>query len=393
MLDTASLRVSFALVALTLLVLFYVVTYRTGRSAYAAWWCMSLAMFLTGASAYLLDGTDHQVWANPLGNVLIVAGAGCVWAGGRSLRRLSLPLWWLVIAPVVVGLFSVVDDPAENVWSGGPYFLAAMWIQLALGARELWLLLRADGSAESAERRSHRLSLWSLVVTSGGVAVFYLGRWIAFLAVGQDDPPFTTVFGGEVTTLVTTVLLATVSFSMATVSDEQQKEELRELAVRDGLTGLLNRTEFLRLAEEELRRSEQDGDLGQLILADLDHFKRINDEHGHLAGDRAIIAFADTCRGAVRATDLVGRYGGEEFIVLLAGAGPERADQVTDTVNAELRRLARDGELVLPTVSYGITGLDHGFDLEEAIERADQALYRAKEAGRNRVVHHSPETA
>ncbi len=393
MLETASLRVSFALVALTLLLLFYVVTYRTGRSAYAAWWCVSLGLFLLGASAYLLDGTEHQVWSNPLGNILIVGGAGCVWAGSRSLRGLALPLWLLAVAPVAVGVLSAVDDPAHNVWSGGPAFLAAMSIQLGLAAVELWRLLRAEGLAATAGGRAYRLSLWSLALASGGVAAFYVGRWIAFLAVGPDDPPFTTVFGGEITTLLTTVLLATVSFSMSTLSDEQQKNALRELAVRDGLTGLLNRTEFLRLAEADLRgRRDADGG-GQLILADLDRFKQINDEHGHLAGDRAIVAFADACRAAVRSTDLVARYGGEEFVILLPGAEPERADEVTNVINAALRQRAAVGDVVLPTVSYGIAEADHLLGVEQAIERADRALYRAKAAGRDRAVHYTSELA
>jgi diguanylate cyclase (GGDEF)-like protein len=388
MLDTASLRVSFALVAFTLLALFYLVTYRTSRSAYAAWWCVALAMFLSGASAYLLNGTEHQVWANPLGNVLVVTGAGCVWAGSRSLRNLALPSWCLVVAPAVVGAYSAVDDPADNVWAGGPFFLAAMWVQLGLAAGELWRLLRADRSADSPSRRSHRLSVGSLVVASGAVAVFYLGRWVAFLAVGPDASTFTTVFGGQVTTLVTTVLLATVSFSMSTMSDEQQKAALRELAVRDGLTGLLNRTEFLRLAEVQLRSGQPDAG-GQLILADLDHFKSINDEHGHLAGDRALIAFADTCRAAVRSSDLVGRYGGEEFILLLVGAGSDRAGQVTEAINDALVRRAEVDDVILPTVSYGCTGVDRSLGLEQIIERADLALYRAKAQGRNRTVHYT----
>lgn len=389
MLDTASLRVSFALVALTLLLLFYVVTYRTGRSAYAAWWCVSLGLFLVGASAYLLDGTEHQVWSNPLGNILIVGGAGCVWAGSRSLRGLALPLWLLAIAPIAVGVLSAVDDPAHNVWSGGPFFLAAMWIQLGLAAVELWCLLRAEGLAATAGGRAYRLSLWSLALASGGVAVFYVGRWIAFLVVGPDDPPFTTVFGGEITTLLTTVLLATVSFSMSTLSDEQQKNALRELAVRDGLTGLLNRTEFLRQADAELGGRDADG--GQLILADLDRFKQINDEHGHLAGDRAIVAFAEACRAAVRSTDLVARYGGEEFVILLPGAEPERADEVTNLINAALRQRAAVEDLVLPTASYGVAEVDHLLRTEQAIERADLALYRAKAAGRDRTVHYTAE--
>jgi diguanylate cyclase (GGDEF)-like protein len=391
MLDPLSLRVSLAVVAVTLMVL-YAVTYRSTRSAFAAWWCASLALFMAGSCAYLLDGTAQQVWANPLGNVVLVAGVGCAWAGARSLRRLAMTWWWLLVAPVVVGLVSAVDDPAHNVWSGGPFFLGAMCVLLGLAALELGRLLREHRFTDTPDGRSHRLSVTALLLATSGLGVFYVGRWIAFLVVGPESAPFTTVFGEAATTLITTALLATVSFSMSTLSDAQQKEALRQLAARDGLTGLLNRTGFLRLAEDELRRTSHDGDLGQVILADLDHFKRINDEHGHLAGDRALTAFADACRSAIRSTDLAGRYGGEEFVILLVGAGPERAGDVTETIRAALVHQARVSGDVLPTASFGIAAVDASIPLEQAIQRADQALYRAKAQGRDRTVHHTPDS-
>jgi diguanylate cyclase (GGDEF)-like protein len=175
---------------------------------------------------------------------------------------------------------------------------------------------------------------------------------------------------------------------MSTLSNEQQTAALRETAARDGLTGLLNRTEFLRLAAQEVQRTFGDGVERQLILADLDHFKRINDEQGHLAGDRAIATFADAWTASVRSSDLVGRYGGEEFIILLAGASADRASQVTDAIDAAMVEAARRDNVRLPTVSYGIATVEDGVDLERTIGYADAALYRAKAAGRNRSVHY-----
>ena len=90
-------------------------------------------------------------------------------------------------------------------------------------------------------------------------------------------------------------------------------------ASRDGLTGLLNRTTFEEQAGREVRRQHAAGSVPTLIIADLDNFKAINDTHGHAAGDAAIQAFADACRSSIRHTDLAGRYGGEEFIILLPG--------------------------------------------------------------------------
>ena len=393
-LDTGSLRVSFALVALTLVVLFYVITYRTGRSAYAAWWCVSLALFLVGASAYLLSGTTQQVWANPLGNALIALGAGCVWAGSRSLRRdrPPLPRWLLAFAPVVVGVMSVLGDPADDVWSGGEFFLAAMWVQLGLAGVELRGLLRSANANADPDAYAYRRTVWALLLACCTVAAFYLGRWVAFLAVGPEEPLFATFFGEQVTTLATTVLLATVSFSMSTLSEEQQKEALRDTAARDGLTGLLNRTAFFQLAEAARHSDAVDGAAGSLVMADLDHFKQLNDQYGHQAGDRALVAFADCCRSAVRSTDLVARYGGEEFVILLPGADATRADEVARAISTGLARRSQP-DLPMPTVSLGVAGLDPTRSLEETVKRADLALYRAKTTGRDRTVHYTTEIA
>jgi diguanylate cyclase (GGDEF)-like protein len=393
MLDTASLRVAFAVVALTMLVLFYFVTYRSTRSAYSAWWCAALGGFVCGASLYLFNGTVHQVWANPLGNTVVVLGAGTVWAGARSLWTASPPWWQIAVAPVVVGLVSAIDDPATNIWAGGPFFLAAMWLQLGMASIELGRQERACSPGPTSDSATYRLALRSMTVGCGLVAVYYMGRWFVFLTVGWTDPLFSVYFGGQATTLISTVMLATVSFSMSTLSNEQQTAALRETASRDGLTGLLNRMGFLRLAGEEVTQMQLNHGTAQLILADLDHFKQINDEQGHAAGDRAIATFADACRAAVRARDLVGRYGGEEFILLLVGATPERATRVTDAIDAAMKEASRREHVRLPTVSYGIATLEAGVDLERTIGYADAALYRAKAAGRNRSARYLPDFA
>jgi diguanylate cyclase (GGDEF)-like protein len=393
MLDTPTLRVAFGVVALTMLVLFYFVTYRTTRSAYAAWWCASLGLFVPGASLYLFNGTVNQVWANPLANAIVVTGAGCVWAGARSLWTAS-PAWWQVLAvPAVVGLVSALDDPATNIWAGGPFFLCAMWVLLGMAATELFRQARSYTPGATSDSVTYRLALRSMTVGCALVATYYFARMVVFIAVGWTDQVFSTWFGGQATTLISTVLLATVSFSMSTLSNEQQTAALRETAARDGLTGLLNRTEFLRLATQEVQGTRRDGVECQLILADLDHFKRINDEQGHLAGDHAIATFADACTTSVRSSDLVGRYGGEEFIILLAGASADRATQITDAIDDAMHEAALREKLRLPTVSYGIATVEDGDDLERTIGYADAALYRAKAAGRNQSVHYFPGVA
>ncbi|MDN4643797.1 GGDEF domain-containing protein [Arthrobacter sp. PsM3] len=376
MLDTATLRVALAVVDLTLLLLFYFITFRRTRSAYSGWWCLALLLFLSGDAAYLLDGTPHQVWSNPLGNLLLVAGAASIWAGARSLRTASPRIWYLAAAPAITAVASVLDHPATNVWSGAPAYLGFMSLLIGLGCRELFLL----------DRHFSRVHL-TLGVGSGILAGYYLGRLVAFLAEGRDGPVFQSVFGSAATTVFSAVIMVVASFTMAELSYEQQTRDLRARATVDGLTGLLNRTAFLDLAEDELRRLSRGRTMASLILADLDHFKAINDEFGHLAGDTALQAFAEACAATVRSTDLVGRYGGEEFIMLLPGVTPERAGEIAADISARLHASSSPVIPRLPTSSYGIASTAPGrVDLDALIASADAALYRAKTLGRNRSV-------
>jgi diguanylate cyclase (GGDEF)-like protein len=385
MLDTTTLRVSFGVVALTLLVLFYFVAYRTSRSSYCGWWCAALVLFIGGSAAYLLDGTDQQVWANPLGSTLLVAGACAVWAGTRSLARRPVRTLPFVAAPGCTAMAAALDDPATNDWAGGAIFLAAMSLMVALAARELWAM--RPTAAELLRREdAFSPSVRATAVMASAFALYYAGRAVAYLLLGPDDVFFDRAFGSEVTTLITTTLMAAVSFSMTSLSYERETEELRTRATRDGLTGLLNRTEFMRQAAAEWRDRHRSGAQGSLILADLDHFKTINDTYGHPAGDYALQAFAATCRGILRTSDLVGRYGGEEFIIFLPDLPTGRAEQIAAEISARLRTTQTPNDMAFPTVSYGIVATAPGIDLPAAIDLADRALYAAKAQGRDRVI-------
>jgi diguanylate cyclase (GGDEF)-like protein len=374
-LDTATLRIAFGLMALVLVFLFYFSAYRTTRSPYSGWWCLALIFFLSGSACFLLDRTPQQVWANPLGNVLLVHGGVAVWAGARSLRTVPPPKWAFTGIPLVTLIASVLDNPATNTWSGGPVFLAAMGLTIGLASRELWRL----------EPGYSRVRI-PMAMAAGGLAVFYLLRWVAFLVEGQNGPIFVTIFGSAVTTLVTMVLLVVVSFSMAALSSEQQTRALRVVASRDDLTGLLNRKAFLDLAAEQLADRTITRGSGTLILADLDHFKSVNDTYGHAAGDLALQSFAEACTDTVRSTDLVGRYGGEEFVLLLPGTSAERAETIAEEISRRLAAAPTAEEMEMPTVSYGISTYDAGTtDVDKLIAAADRALYAAKSLGRNRV--------
>jgi diguanylate cyclase (GGDEF)-like protein len=374
-LDTATLRIAFGLMALVLVFLFYFSAYRITRSPYSGWWCLALVFFLAGSACFLLDGTPHQVWANPVGNVLLVHGGVAVWAGARSLRTVPPPKWAFTGIPLATLVASVLDNPATNTWSGGPVFLGAMSLTIGLASHELWRL----------EPGYSRVRI-PMAVAAGGLSAFYFLRWLAFLVEGQNGPTFVTFFGSAVTTMVTMVLLVVVSFSMAALSSEQQTRALRVVASRDDLTGLLNRKAFLDLAAEQLADRSTTRGSGTLILADLDHFKSVNDTYGHAAGDLALQSFAEACTATVRSTDLVGRYGGEEFVLFLPGTNAERAENIAEEISRRLAAAPAVDGMEMPTVSYGISTYDAGTtDVEVLIAAADGALYLAKSLGRNRT--------
>jgi diguanylate cyclase (GGDEF)-like protein len=153
-------------------------------------------------------------------------------------------------------------------------------------------------------------------------------------------------------------------------------------ASTDGLTGLLNRRSF----ENRVRVLRRQGAPFALVMADLDHFKQLNDTYGHDAGDRALRIFSETLRSVVRPDDLVCRYGGEEFAMVLPGCSVEQAVDVMERARAELQDVANRGDTAPFTASFGVVGGDLDEEFEELVARSDAALYRAKREGRNRVI-------
>lgn len=169
----------------------------------------------------------------------------------------------------------------------------------------------------------------------------------------------------------------------------QAHEEINRLATIDGLTGLINHRTFQRGFDVMLAREERRAGTLSLLICDIDHFKKINDGHGHPFGDKVLKAVADILRRAVRSVDLAARYGGEEFALVLEGSGEQGGLQMAERIRREIENMVLQSENgpVRVTLSLGLAVYPgHGADKERLISRADQALYRAKKQGRNRVV-------
>ena len=160
---------------------------------------------------------------------------------------------------------------------------------------------------------------------------------------------------------------------------------LEEQAATDALTGAMNRIGVEERATFELRRSDRYGDKICLIMIDLDHFKAINDAHGHGGGDRVLRGFCDLARNCLRSTDLLGRWGGEEFVALLPETGINGAYLLSERLRATLECFRFDCGIKV-TASIGVAAYREGEDLATLVGRADLCMYRAKQSGRNRIV-------
>lgn len=164
------------------------------------------------------------------------------------------------------------------------------------------------------------------------------------------------------------------------------REALRLQATRDYLTQLWNRSSILEILHRELARSERENTPVGVVLADLDHFKAINDTYGHFAGDRALQEAAERMQANIRSYDAIGRYGGEEFLVVLPGADEESVKAQSERMRLAIRnRAVHTSEANLNvTCSFGCaSGTGRGISAEALIGAADDALYRAKRAGRD----------
>ena len=184
-----------------------------------------------------------------------------------------------------------------------------------------------------------------------------------------------------------------VPFTLETVvhfaiENANQRELLRQMATLDGLTGLLNHGEMQRRLDAEIARSNRHKHPLSVILLDIDHFKNVNDTHGHPAGDSVLKWLTAKIRHGCRKSDIVARYGGEEFLVILPETGIRGAMQKAEKLRREIASVPfEEPGLTIPvTSSFGVTGFRVGDTKQILLKRADEALYEAKKTGRNKVV-------
>lgn len=238
-----------------------------------------------------------------------------------------------------------------------------------------------------------------LLLLGGGISLIGLLLRVIAIATGAaaDLPYNVSNLRQTVSVSIGTVTVIMFSLGLVLMAKERTEAALREMALRDPLTGIANRRAILAACERELERARRAGTPLAIALLDIDHFKRINDSHGHLAGDAVLRQAAALLRQRLRLSDEVGRYGGEEFLVLLPDTGRDGALTVVDGLRAAVAgQPAQFAELVLPYrfsvgLWCGVPGA--GDSSDRLIGHADTALYQAKAGGRDSVCLAGPAAA
>jgi diguanylate cyclase (GGDEF)-like protein len=257
-------------------------------------------------------------------------------------------------------------------------FLANLFTVFSFGM--LWLTL------------AKAVGVWTVGVFGTGIVYYLVGtRFAAPVASGAEVLLAWLYFS----LILGRCLLVSVAANDARARLAESRRQLaytldqvQRLASRDELTRSLNRRSLVAALERERSRAERSGAPFCIAMIDLDHFKRINDSYGHAAGDAVLRAFAATVQDTMRMTDVFGRYGGEEFLMILVGTPPETALEAVERIRSAVA--ARDWRDVVPdtavTISTGLAGFRKGETVEQLLHRADQALYQAKKGGRNRTI-------
>ncbi len=361
--------------------------WRRGQSTDAlVWW--GTGYLIGGISFALLSarGLIPNVLSIEIANALLLLGYGFLYAGTRAFGGRDTPVTVFLIAPLIWLTAMQLPAIAAEINLRVVVISSLQCVFVVLMAYELW-----------RERAEPLLSRWPAILLLLTHVLVLNARMVTvtLTPIGSQDeflrsPAFAVMAFGTV--------LYTIAFAFLLLSMTKERTELRYKtdASIDPLTGLANRRAFMSDVETAIAIRSSRSEPVAVLLADLDHFKKINDVFGHAIGDRVLKVFAATLHRCIGAGDLSGRLGGEEFAILLPGRTEAEAIEVAERIRRTFAQHAAeiDGHTVAATVSIGVAAARIGaHDLLGLLARADGALYQAKAGGRNRVVAFADEDA
>lgn len=346
---------------------------------------IGVGYFLIGGGCVLL-GLRHFIYdfaSIVLSNTAIIMGVVLIYRGlfnflGISLRfeRWLSPTLVLLIAAVLYFYTFHIPDVNRRIQAFSIAFAVACFIG-------------ASGLLQHREIHN-RMVAKMLIGMFLLVGVFFIFRLLwSFYEIPPDDfmkaglLSALAVIAGE-------FLVILSSFSTIWMASDELQDELSEIARVDPLTGIYNRRAFDECCDIEFSRAQRSGTSFAIIMCDLDHFKKVNDEHGHHVGDEVLRRFTAILKDRIRQHDVVARFGGEEFVLLLPNNNTEQGLQVAEQLRAKTAAtqitIGSDISLTL-SASFGVAHYCAGdSEWSAVLHRADNALYAAKKQGRNRVV-------
>ena len=335
--------------------------------------------------------------------LMLASAAALNFLAAAGIAPVAPVRWWTTLTLLTFGGFYIVirsglnlrfADPSLTLPQMSAAFIVSVAAYAITGAGRgavipMLMVILMFGMYSLRPRVVHLLALWMVLVIGATMAL------LAALKPAVYDPM--VEIGHFITVGIILPIVALLAGNLSRLRDRLREQkidlskalaQIHDLATHDDMTGLVNRRHMQDVMTLEHQRCMRSGHAFCIAVIDLDHFKQINDTHGHAAGDDVLRAFAREALGAIRVSDVLARWGGEEFLLLmsdtrgsLARLGVERLRE-----RAEAIRLVIGKAMLQITFSAGITEHRAGEPLSDTVARADQALYAAKAAGRNRVV-------
>jgi diguanylate cyclase (GGDEF)-like protein len=349
------------------------------------WWGAAHIVGAVGFGLVTARGAIPNYISIEIGNALTLFGYGLTWAGARVFGERKVPPWAVVVAPLIWIVACRIPLVADDVNLRIAIVSTLLAVLAATTATEFW---RDRGEPLMSRGPIVTVLFIDAAVLLARIPVIYL------LPVTEGHLPLNGVpfalfaFG----TLLFTVVMA---FLLLTMTKERTELAHKIASLIDPLSGVANRRAFLNGSSRLFARQKVDHEPLAMLLFDLDRFKDVNDRLGHAAGDQVLQAFARTATATLGSDVLFGRIGGEEFASLMPVGDFGEAIAIADRVRRNFAAAAAhlgDPDLA-PTVSVGVTlGLDAKTEVEDLLLIADEALYRAKANGRNRVEANAPDT-
>ncbi|WP_017235078.1 GGDEF domain-containing protein [Pandoraea sp. B-6] len=344
-------------------------------------WCFANVAVLIALPLFALRGGVPDFLSIAVANVTLAGGlllyfAGCARFLGRSPHWPALGASLGVLAAAIVFWRYGTDDPQARVVIVSTFHAA-------------WLLATAVLIARHIPPRRHPYNYW---LTTGLAAAFAIGHAVRGVVFGWTPAPGPDVFAptmfNAVMLTIGTIVMPAMTMGAVMMIHDAMLATAEEAANRDYLTGALSRKHFDLLARQEMARAVARGWPLSIVVIDLDHFKQINDTHGHAGGDTVLREFVKLVRDILREGDVFGRLGGEEFAVLLPGTDTPGAIRIAERLRSQASRhlVAGPFGVCQYTLSGGVATWHENESLEALCMRADRALYAAKISGRNLVL-------